>query len=94
MAINKQELIKTGQDFLNNIEESRPKQESLEWYLINNLRKYLEVLNCAETAEQIKSATEKLDMFCIESMDWDTPLFKRCTTLTDLGLKVAKQERE
>ncbi len=91
MAIDKHELIKEAQFFLYDLEGKEQKQESLECYLINNLKKYLEALNCAETAVQIQKATEDLDMFCLDSMDWDTPLFKRCTKITELGLKVSKQ---
>lgn len=90
MVIDKHELIKEAQLFLIDSKKNEPRKESLEWYLINNLIKYLEALNTSKTAGEIKVATEKLDMFCVESMDWDTSLFKRCTQITELGLKIAK----
>jgi hypothetical protein len=90
MAINKYELIEQSQLLLCKLVNTEPKQESIEWYLINNLKQYLEILSNAETAMEIKKATEKLDMCCIESMDWNTPLFKRCAKITELVLKVEK----
>lgn len=90
MVIDKRELIRETQSFLTELKKNEPRKESLEWYLINNLINYLSVLNTSKTAMEIKTATEKLDMFCIECMDWNTPLFKRCTKITDLGLKLVK----
>lgn len=90
MVINKHQLISEIQKFLDNLEANNPSNESLEWYLINNLKEYFDEINNATTAKQIKQATEKFDMFCVDSMDWDTPLFERCTKLTNLGLKLAK----
>jgi len=92
MVIEKKELIDQVQLFLYELEKKEVLKESLEWYLINNLKKYVEKLNIAETSSQIKLATEKFDTFCIESMDWDTPLFKRCSKITELGLKLARSD--
>lgn len=90
MDINKQQLINEVQSFLHDIEIMNPKKESLEWYLVNNLKKYLKELISAETITQIKKSTEIIDIFCVESMDWNTALFKRCTKITELGLKITK----
>jgi len=90
MGIDKNNLINEAQNFLDDLEKSNPENESLEWYLINNLKGYLTAINTATTTKQIKQATEKLDMFCVDSMNWNAPLFKRCTKITDLGLKLAK----
>lgn len=90
MDNKKQKLISEVRLFLNELEKGKPVKESLEWYLINNLKKYLEALNVAVNVKQVKDATERLDMFCIESMNWDTQLFKRCTEITKAGLKIGK----
>lgn len=90
MVIKNNELSNEVQAFLDELINTNPKKESLEMYLINNLKIYLNALNNAETATQIKQVTERFDMFCIDSMNWDTPLFKRCTKITKLGLKAAK----
>lgn len=89
-AINKEELIKEVTLFLKDIDTENPKLESLEWYLRNNLGDYLLDIKKADTSIQIKKATYILSRFCIESMDWDTYLFQRCTKITELGLKLAK----
>ena len=91
MAINKDKLISEIQNFLDEIEKNKPSNESLEWYLINNLKEYFSAVDNATTAKQIKQATEKLDMFCVDSMNWDAPLFKRCNKITELGFRLAKQ---
>lgn len=65
-------------------------KESHEWYLKNNLAIYLEELEKIKNTDELKIATRIFSRFCLESMDWDTPLFKRCTKITELGLKIAK----
>ena len=90
MTIEKQQLINQVQIFLEELKKKNPEKESLEWYLINNLNKYLTSLIIANTSQEIKIANEKLGMFCIDCMDWDTPLFKRCTEITNLGLKISR----
>ncbi len=90
-TISKNQLIIEVRSFLNALAVQQPKQESLEWYLANNLEDYLKDLEEAQKPNEIKVATKILSRFCIESMDWDTPLFKRCTKITELGLKVSKQ---
>ena len=91
MATNKNHLMDEVQKFLGDLEKSNPANESLEWYLVNHLKEYFGTMNIATTENQIKQATEKFDMFCIDSMNWDTPLFKRCTKISELGLKIAKK---
>ncbi len=90
MLIEKQELITEVQIFLEELKKNNPEKGSHEWYLINNLNNYLELLIITNTSTAIKSASEKLDMYCIDCMNWDTPLFKRCMKITRLGLKIAK----
>jgi hypothetical protein len=90
MAIEKQELINKARLFMSELKKENPEKESLEWYLINNLRRYLNALDEARTAEQIKVATYVFRRFYLESMDWDTPLFKQCSNLSKIGSRVAK----
>lgn len=72
----------------------RQKKERLEWYLINNLKVYCDSLKNAISTQEIKNAAEKLDMFCVESMDWNTSLFKRCTILTTNAFKFVKNNQQ
>ena len=89
MHIEKKQLISEVEIFLDELKKKNPGRESLEWYLINNLNNYLISLTAAETAKEIKLATAKFDMFCIDCMNWDTPLFKRCANISDIGFKIA-----
>ncbi|OGT26075.1 MAG: hypothetical protein A3B71_04235 [Gammaproteobacteria bacterium RIFCSPHIGHO2_02_FULL_42_43] len=90
MLIEKQQLINEVQTFLQELKKNNPERESLEWYLINNLNRYLESLTAAGSAQEIKIATKILSRFCVDCMNWDTTLFKQCTKITHLGLKIAK----
>jgi len=90
MAIDKTQLIREIGLLLNDIEVKQPEKESLEWYLRNNLNDYLKVIDKVDNSNDLKIATKILSRFCLESMDWDTPLFKQCTKITELGLKLSK----
>jgi hypothetical protein len=83
-------LIDKTQIFLNTIEKKAPKRESLEWYLINNLKDFLISIKQAQSKQALNTATRILSRFCLESMDWDTELFKTCSEITELGLKISK----
>lgn len=74
------------------LKSASPKKESLEWYLINNLEKYLVSLNESETKGDILRATKIFSRFCIDSMDWDTEIFRKYSVLTDGVSKLAKRE--
>ncbi len=76
--------------YINDLKNTFPQTESLEWYLINNLNTYLKNIINANTSGSVEKATILLDRFCLESMDWDKPIFKRCTELTELGYKLSK----
>ncbi len=89
--INKNKLISEVEVLLSELDVQQPQQESLEWYLKNNLYDYLQDVEKTNNANDLKIATKILSRFCLESMDWDTPLFKRCTKITELGLKVSKK---
>lgn len=90
MSIEKQQLIDEVKIFLEELKKKNPEKESHEWYLINNLNRYLASLVIAETAYDIKISTKKFDMYCIDCMDWDTPLFKKCAKISDIGFKLVK----
>jgi len=89
-TIDKTSLIAEVELLMRDINFQQPEKESLEWYLRNNLTDYLTELKKIESPSDLKISTRILSRFCLESMDWDTPLFKRCTKITELGLKIAK----
>lgn len=91
MVIEKQELLIDARLLIDELEKDQPEKESLEWYLINNLNSYISALEEAATSEQIKVATHVFRRFYLESMDWDTPLFKRCSDLSKTATKLSKR---
>ena len=86
----KLQLIMEINQFLIELKDKSPISESLEWYLINNLESYLKGVNEANTSGDVENLSDILDRFCVESMDWDTEIFRRCTRLTKLGIKLSK----
>lgn len=90
MSIEKQALITEAQQLFLSIEKMNPKNETLEWYLLNQLKAYLTTLNTATTTQEIKIAAEKLGIFCVENMDWDTDLFKLFSATTKNALQFSK----
>ena len=90
MKLTKEQLIKKTEFFLEEIESFKPKNETLEWYLSNNLKKYLESIRFANGSTEIRNATRILSRFCTESMNWDTDLYKKCTAITSVGFKIGK----
>ncbi len=91
MFLEKQSLITEAQQFLLMLEKRNLANESLEWYLVNQLKAYLTSLSTATSTQEIRMAAEKLNMFCVESMDWDTDLFKRCSAITKNALRFSKK---
>lgn len=90
VVINKDQLVDAIKKLLEDLDIKQQERESLEWYLKNNLNDYLSSVERASTPNDLKKATRVLSRFCLDSMDWDTPLFKRCSQITELGLKIAK----
>ena len=85
MNNEKQVLIKNIKIFIDDIEIIAPEKESLEWYLLNNLKEYFRSINDTKSSEEVKRVTQLFSRFCVESMDWDTDLFKKCSMLTRIG---------
>jgi len=89
MDIEKKRFINQIKLFLKDIESNLPKKKSFEWYLLNNLKSYIQLINDSQSSQDIKKATKIFSRFCVESMDWDTELYKKCSSLTCAGLKLA-----
>lgn len=92
MKITKLLLIQEINHLIQEIKFSNPKRESLEWYLLNNLNTYLMSIEHADGSDEIKNATKIFGMFCTDGMDWNTDLYKKCMELTQVGLRLSKQE--
>ncbi len=86
MATNKQSLIDALENLLAEIEAHNLKKESLEWYLKNNIIKFIASAKSAQSQTEFKSASQIFSRFCTESMDWDTEQYRRCIKLANDGL--------
>lgn len=75
---------------LSEVEHRLPKNDSLEWYLANQIRRYIVALESSTSKQEIENATAMFSRFCTESMDWDTSLYKKCAAITASGTKLAK----
>ncbi len=89
-VITKETLLQEARAFLDELSSQPMTEGSLEWYLSNNLRDYVESVERSDSAKAIKNATRILSRFCTESMNWDTILYRRCTEITEAGFKLAK----
>lgn len=89
MSSNKENLISEILILLSEIVNNHPGEETLEWYLLNYLKRYLEVINESESSEEIKKSSQIFSRFCMESMNWDSELFKRCSKLGNSGFKIS-----
>jgi hypothetical protein len=63
-------------------------QESLEWYLKNNLDDFAAAVQAG--GKDLENAARVLMRFCTESMDWDTPLYREAIGIAENGLRLAK----
>ena len=84
------DIVQKIEVLIDQLEAAAPARESLEWYLLNNLRDYRRTLQSGSSPLEIGNATRALVRFCTESMDWSSPLYKSCMEITALGGKLAK----
>ena len=61
MSANKMELIKKINKLLMDIEKLSPPSESLESYLLSNLKKYLRLVEKANSAQEMENAAKLLE---------------------------------
>lgn len=92
MKISKAILIAQTNYFLIEMESLNVDHKSVEWYLSNNLKKFLHSVQTANTPFEIKNATKILSRFCTESMNWDTKLYAKCIVLTRIGFQLGKED--
>ena len=67
---------------------------SLEMYLLNNVNMLLVSLDNSRRSEDIDKAVSVFARFCAESMDWDAPIYKQCSSLAEMGFKLAKAYKQ
>jgi len=84
------ELVKKLNALKLNLEDQGVSERTLEIYLLNNVNMFLDSLCNAKTARDIDNAASIFSRFCTESMDWNTPLYQQCSSVAEIGFKLAK----
>jgi len=87
---NLEALVQRIDAYINELKTRNISRESDEWYLLNNLTKFQQSLNSAESKQDVKNASSILSRFCVESFNWDTDNFKKCVALSEEGFTLAK----
>lgn len=67
--------------FADELEAANPKPGSAEWYLLNQLEPFLHTLESDGSPQ--RGSTESLGRFCVDSLEWSSPLYARCIALVD-----------
>ncbi|ODB95144.1 hypothetical protein A3197_17425 [Candidatus Thiodiazotropha endoloripes] len=88
--IAKDELLDESRALLDDLTNQSIIEGSLEWYLNNNLRLFIESIEQSGSAKEIVNAARTLSRFCTESMDWETDLYLRCANLIESGFRLGK----
>lgn len=83
-----EKLLQMLGSIMAHIEARRPRAETMEWYLLNNLRSFKEVVENSPSQQEFENATHVLSRFNIDSMDWDNPLFKETTAITEQARRI------
>jgi hypothetical protein len=91
--INKEYLINELEKLIAEHDLQKSTPNTHKWHLLNNTKKYIDALKAADTPIDVKNAVTDYGMFCTESMDWDTELYKKSSALTEMGYKVARVNR-
>jgi hypothetical protein len=78
-----EKLLQMLSSLIERIEARQPQVETGEWYLLNNLRRFKQVTEGSPSQHEFENATLVLSRFNVDSMDWDDPLFKETTAITE-----------
>ena len=91
--INKEYLINELEKFIAEYDLQKSIPDTHEWYLFNNTKKYMNTLKAANTSSDVKYAATQYGIFCTESMDWNTDIYKKCAALSEMGYKLARTNK-
>jgi hypothetical protein len=75
-------LLQMLDSLISRIEARKPRIETAEWYLLNNLHRFKDVAESSSSQREFEKAQRVLSRFCVDSMDWDDPLFKEINAIT------------
>ena len=86
-ALSFDEFRRQVDDLRASLEASTPQAGSLEAYLLNHVRTLSENARRSSSFKEIARSVDALSRFCVDSMDWDKPLFQRCQALVAAAKK-------
>lgn len=72
------------------LEASHPRPDSTEAYPLTHVRLLSDNARRSYSFDEVRNSARALSKFCVDSMNWDSPLFKRCEALTATVFKHAK----
>ena len=68
---------------ISELDARSPHAESVDWYLLNNMRRFRDLVATSPSGHDLKNGVRVLNRFCIDSMEWNDPMFKAVTALAE-----------
>jgi hypothetical protein len=78
-----EKLLQMLNSLIERIEARRPHVETVEWYLLHNVRRFKDIAESFPSQHEFDNAAQVLSRFNVDNMDWDDPLFKDTTAITE-----------
>jgi len=83
-------LITKIESLIAELKNSDVSNDSIEFYLLNNLVKYRQSLVAANSKQDIENAASIFGRFCTESMDWETKDYQKYIQLSEKGYAITR----
>jgi hypothetical protein len=93
MITTQEQLVKQLENQLAILRSYTLERDTHDWYLYNNLEKYLKVVKSYKSASELKKAASVFGSYCTESMNWNTNEYKFYITLAEAGRKLGKLKK-
>lgn len=74
-------LIAETQRLASELRDGDPRPDSPERYLLNAIEPFLRTLKTDGRPQ--RGSTEALGRFCLDSLDWSSPLYSRCVAIVE-----------
>ena len=74
-------LATDAQKLADELRAGNPQPDSVERYLLNALEPFLHTLKSDGCPQ--RGSTDALSRFCVESLEWSSPLYRRCIDLVE-----------
>ena len=83
-------VIDRAELLIREIELPHPAEKSCEWFAINNLRGFVDVLRTAQTKDDVVNAARDLSRFAVDSLEWGSELMKNVECLAEATRKASQ----